>query len=117
MPGNNLFLPPNELPVPTAGEHRAADQLDASLLSVSPPLAATHPHGLEPAIALELHGDLSEVEAEWKAFARSADCTAFQSFDWLANWQQHIGARRGTLPAIVLGRDDRGQLLFILQLA
>jgi len=78
----------------------------------SPPLAAS-----EAVIVLELNGDLAAVEREWKAFESVADCTAFQSFDWLAKWQQHIGARGGGVPAIVIGRDEDGRLLFILQLA
>ena len=41
----------------------------------------------------------------------------FQTFDWLAKWQRHIGRRKDTVPAIVLGGDAEGQLLFILQLA
>jgi CelD/BcsL family acetyltransferase involved in cellulose biosynthesis len=35
----------------------------------------------------------------------------------LSKWQQHIGDLRGTRPAIVLGRDAHGVLLFILPLA
>jgi CelD/BcsL family acetyltransferase involved in cellulose biosynthesis len=66
---------------------------------------------------LRVYGDLTEVEREWKAFERHADCTVFQAFDWLAKWQQHIGNRNGTKPAIVLGNDSNGQLVFILQLA
>ncbi len=90
-------------------------------LSVSPPLSVACPHPVDTAsgsgIHLRVYGDLCEVEQEWKAFERQADHTVFQSFDWLAAWQRHIGARRGTVPAIVLGRDGDGQLLFILQLA
>jgi CelD/BcsL family acetyltransferase involved in cellulose biosynthesis len=41
----------------------------------------------------------------------------FQTFEWLAKWQQHVGNLRGTRPAIVLGRDQQGALLFILPLA
>ena len=68
-------------------------------------------------IDLEICGDLGKIEHEWKRFARTADCTAFQTIEWLAKWQQHIGARRGTVPAIVVGRSAIGRLLFILPLA
>src|SRR5262245_42376407 len=68
-------------------------------------------------ISLRVYGDLGEVEREWKAFERRADCTVFQTFDWLAKWQRHIGKRKDTVPAIVLGGDAEGELLFILQLA
>ncbi len=68
-------------------------------------------------ISLRVYGDLGEVEREWKAFERRADCTVFQTFDWLAKWQRHIGKRKDTIPAIVLGANAEGHLLFILQLA
>ena len=68
-------------------------------------------------ISLRVYGDLCEVEREWKAFQRRADCTVFQTFDWLAKWQRHIGKRKETVPAIVLGASAEGHLLFILQLA
>jgi CelD/BcsL family acetyltransferase involved in cellulose biosynthesis len=70
---------------------------------------------LRPDIQLSLHGDLAEAEAEWRAFEAQADCTAFQSFDWLSAWQRHIGAGEGRQPAIVVGRQN-GQTLFILPL-
>lgn len=66
-------------------------------------------------IELSLHGDLAELEAEWRAFEAQADCTAFQSFDWLSAWQRHIGAGEGAQPAVVIGRQG-GQILFILPL-
>src|SRR5262249_46129002 len=43
--------------------------------------------------------------------------TAFQTFDWLWKWQRHIGAKRGTRPAIVVGRDAAGGLDFIFPFA
>lgn len=67
-------------------------------------------------IQLSLHGDLAEVEADWRAFEAQADCTAFQSFDWLSTWQRHIGASEGVKPAIVIGRQG-GEIIFILPLA
>src|SRR6476646_5592914 len=108
MPESNLMLSPS-------GERRADERMTrrdrrapaAELPSMtSPPLAAS-----EAVIVLELNGDLAAVEREWKAFESVADCTAFQSFDWLAKWQQHIGARGGGVPAIVIGRDEDGRLL------
>lgn len=68
-------------------------------------------------IDLRIVSDLAEVEQQWKTFERRADCTVFQSFDWLAKWQSHIGLRAGTVPAVVLGRDADGDVLFILPLA
>ena len=68
-------------------------------------------------IVLCLHGDLAEIEPEWKAFERHCAGTALQSFDWITNCHRHLGAPKGATPAIVFGRDRYGQLLFILPLA
>ena len=83
------------------------------------PIAAADAPWIAPhcGISLSVYHDLSEIGAEWRAFERQADHTVFQSFDWLAHWQRHVGAQRGTVPAIVVGRDADGELLFILQLA
>jgi CelD/BcsL family acetyltransferase involved in cellulose biosynthesis len=86
---------------------------------VSPPLSAEPP---DPAaarspIALEVHGSLSEIEPEWRAFEARADCTPFQTWDWLDNWQRHIGTRNAITPAIVVGRGPDGEVLVILPLA
>ncbi len=67
-------------------------------------------------ISLEVCTELSVVGEIWRRFQLRADCTVFQSFDWLYHWQSHVGAGRNTIPAIVLGRDN-GQPLFILPLA
>ena len=68
-------------------------------------------------IRLSLHSDLSSIEKDWKSFEQSADCTVFQSFDWLGAWQRHIGSRAGIKPCVVLGIDDEDRLLFIFPLA
>jgi CelD/BcsL family acetyltransferase involved in cellulose biosynthesis len=89
-------------------------------LALSPPLSvAVSPleHLSGSGVSLRVVSDLAEAKDEWKAFEQRADHTPFQSFDWLMAWQRHIGAPRGTIPAIVLGRDGDGELLFILQLA
>ncbi len=69
------------------------------------------------AVKISLTGDLNAIEDEWRRFERRADCTAFQTFDWLAIWQRCIGAPAGVKPAIVTGRQNNGALLFILPLA
>src|SRR5262245_12836618 len=85
----------------------------------SPPLAMVEPADVyaSAGVKLELRGDVASLETEWTAFERSAECTVFQTFGWLAKWQQHIGSLGGTRPAIVLGRSEQGALLFILPLA
>jgi D-aspartate ligase len=69
-----------------------------------------------PRLSVQIFSDLAAVEAEWRQFERSADCTAFQTFDWLAAWQRHVGKRRGTRPAIAVGRFADGAIAFILPL-
>ncbi len=66
---------------------------------------------------LSLTSDLDALEAEYRRFEAIADCTPFQTFDWLASWQRHIGARTGTRPAVVTAAQRDGGLLFILPLA
>lgn len=68
-------------------------------------------------IDIAIHRDLSAVEREWRAFEQRADCSVFQSFGWLSTWQLHIGARKDVRPAIVIGRDARGEILFLLPLS
>lgn len=68
-------------------------------------------------IALSVVSDLCVVEADWRAFELRADGTVFQTFDWLAKWQRHIGTPAHVVPAIVVGRDAGGAILFLLPLA
>jgi CelD/BcsL family acetyltransferase involved in cellulose biosynthesis len=67
--------------------------------------------------AITVYDDLESLEHEWRAFEQFADCTPFQSFDWLSNWQNCIGAMRGVRPVIIAGRGSEGDLLFLLPLA
>jgi CelD/BcsL family acetyltransferase involved in cellulose biosynthesis len=79
-----------------------------------------HVHGpvaLRPAVELTIHDDLAAVEDEWRRFESTADCTVFQCYDWLATWYRHIGRRSNVAPALVIGRRQGGELLFILPLA
>jgi CelD/BcsL family acetyltransferase involved in cellulose biosynthesis len=135
MPQSNVTLRPSNLPgpsehpsdeaaprlaLPQRAGHAGIVELELPL-SASPPLSVASARSAErmsgSGVSLRVYSDLAEVADEWKAFERHADHTVFQSFDWLAAWQRHIGARCGTIPAIVLGRDADGELLFILQLA
>src|SRR4051812_43333219 len=67
-------------------------------------------------IEIAIYDGLDAIEQEWRRFETEADCTVFQSFDWLATWHQHIGRRTGVTPAIVVGRRG-GELLFFAPLA
>ena len=68
-------------------------------------------------VHLSIHGDLAEIESDWRAFERHADCTVFQTYGWMSAWQRNVGVRKGTTPIVVLGRDAGGELLFIVPLA
>src|SRR5438445_6656818 len=68
-------------------------------------------------IRLSISEDLAAVEEEWRAFEQYADCTVFQSYGWLATWHRNIGTRNRVTPAVVVGRDDDGNILFLLPLA
>jgi hypothetical protein len=100
---------------------QAAREEEELPLRASPPLGGAREEIAQAAsrsgIGLRIHGDLDEIGTQWRSFEQEADHTVFQSFDWLANWQRHVGAVRGTVPAIVVGREVDGEILFILQLA
>ena len=68
-------------------------------------------------VRLEIHRDLSEVERDWCEFEQEADATPFQSFAWLATWQRHVGSVQGALPVIIIGRDERHNILFLVPFA
>jgi CelD/BcsL family acetyltransferase involved in cellulose biosynthesis len=68
-------------------------------------------------VSLTVFENLADIENDWRTFERDADCTVFQSFDWLSIWQQHVGSLTGVRPAIIVGRDGAGEMLFILPLA
>ena len=70
-----------------------------------------------PELSVVVHHDLAAAESEWRRFERIADCTAFQTFDWLATWHRHIGQRDGVRPAIAVGSYADGETAFILPLA
>jgi D-aspartate ligase len=63
-----------------------------------------------------IYGDLAAVESDWRRFEREADCTAFQTFDWLSAWHRHIGLRHGVHPAIIIGRYSNDEIAFIMPL-
>src|SRR5580698_8283400 len=65
----------------------------------------------------QIYGDLAAVESDWRRFERNADCTAFQTFDWLSTWHRHIGQRDGVVPVIAVGSFADGATAFILPLA
>jgi len=67
-------------------------------------------------LRLTIHEELEALEQDWRAFQEHADCTVFQSFEWLSAWQRNVGARIGARPLIVAGREPSGQLAFLFPL-
>ena len=74
------------------------------------------PGARPPHVELSLHHDLESIESDWRAFEPSADCTVFQTFDWLSAWFRNIGVHEGVKPAVVIGRHG-GATLFLLPFA
>jgi D-aspartate ligase len=75
-----------------------------------------HLHEIPSKLGLRIHTELAAAEEEWRDFERFADCTAFQTFDWLAAWHRHVGLRERAQPAIVVGRFAEGDIAFLLPL-
>jgi CelD/BcsL family acetyltransferase involved in cellulose biosynthesis len=59
-------------------------------------------------LSLTIYREFDAIEGEWRRFEQAADCTAFQTFAWLATWQRHVGVRVGARPAIAVGRYGDG---------
>lgn len=98
-----------------------SEKLEAQSV-IDRPLAAelvnvASPSMVPDEIQLAVHDDMAAVEQDWRAFELKADCSVFQTFDWLATWQRYIGALNGVQPAIVVGRDAAGDIAFILPLS
>ena len=85
---------------------------DAPVDAPAGTLPGTRPLHLE----LSLHHDLDSIENDWRAFEAGADCTVFQTFDWLSTWFRNIGVHEGVRPAVVIGRHGSA-ILFLLPFA
>ena len=84
------------MPTRAAFDRQFEDVLEASTEDYGnlPPSLAAIPCRVE----LTLHDDLAAIENDWRAFEERADCTVFQTFDWLSAWHRHIGVREGVKP-------------------
>jgi CelD/BcsL family acetyltransferase involved in cellulose biosynthesis len=65
-------------------------------------------------IRFSIHGELSAAEHDWRRFQERADCTVFQTYDWLDAWQKHIGLGSRVTPTIVIGRFTDGAIALLL---
>jgi CelD/BcsL family acetyltransferase involved in cellulose biosynthesis len=68
-------------------------------------------------LALAVYKSLTAVETEWRRFEAVAECTPFQTYEWLAAWQRHVGLCEGVVPAIAVGRFADGKTAIIAPLA
>ena len=100
---------------PISAPRSATIALDASAAVWRRP--ADRVRGAATDLHLELHTALADVESEWRGFENGAECTPFQSFEWLSAWHRHVGVRHGVVPAIALGRYGDGNIAFVLPLA
>jgi CelD/BcsL family acetyltransferase involved in cellulose biosynthesis/predicted ATP-grasp superfamily ATP-dependent carboligase len=92
---------------------------EASPVDVRPMAAARREERLgeiAPKLSLRIYSDLAVIEAEWRLFESVADCTAFQTFDWLATWHRHVGERAGVRPVVAVGRFGEGEIAFLMPL-
>lgn len=67
-----------------------------------------------PSVLLSVHNEFSSVEAVWRRFEDVADGFAFQTFDFLATWFEHIGSKAGVDPQIVVAWGAKAKPLMIL---
>jgi len=87
-------------------------------LSIVPLLRDQYAHGaVLDDVQCTVTSDLAAIENEYRCFEQRADCTPFQTFDWLATWHRCVGEPAGVRAAIVTVRDRSGELLLILPLA
>lgn len=104
------------MPTQVAFDRHIPGVLDAKPEDGCEASAATAPGAGPLHVDLSLHSDLAAIEKDWRAFQERADCTVFQTFDWLATWLRHIGMREGAKPAVVIGR-HQGAILFVMPFA
>src|SRR5215210_2494486 len=64
-------------------------------------------------IRLKVYDSLDEAEAIWRYVERSADCTIFQSYDWVRVWHRHIGTQNKLRPAIVVVHEGDSVLMLL----
>jgi len=69
-----------------------------------------------PAVLLSVHDEFSSVEAIWRQFEKTADCFAFQTFDFLSTWHEHIGSCAQIDVQIVVAWGTSAKPLMILPL-
>jgi len=73
-------------------------------------------HEARPSVLLSVHNEFSSVEAVWRRFEKVADGFAFQTFDFLETWFEHIGSKADIELQIVVAWGSKAKPLMILPL-
>lgn len=64
------------------------------------------------AIRVEVFRSLDDARGAWLVFQERGDLYVFQTFEWLENWQRHVGAKSGVEPCLVTVYDNDDPLYF-----
>ncbi|MEM1045780.1 MAG: GNAT family N-acetyltransferase [Pseudomonadota bacterium] len=64
------------------------------------------------AVKLRVFDRFSDVEAEWKAFQKTAVTTPYQCYEWLEPWHRHVGSAAGIEPVLAFG-EANGEPAFL----
>jgi CelD/BcsL family acetyltransferase involved in cellulose biosynthesis len=85
--------------------------------SIAGPTRAVAPAWSAATLSISVHSELDELAQAWREFEKDADCSVFQTFDWLSAWQRTIGVNRGVTPAVVIAREVDERIIFIVPLS
>lgn len=67
-----------------------------------------------PSLSISVHQDIDAIEATWRAFEKTAVSTLYQTFIWCRAWLDTVAPSLRARPAVVIGRDEAGQIAFLL---
>jgi CelD/BcsL family acetyltransferase involved in cellulose biosynthesis len=95
----------------------AAKVQDPGHASIGRPTRAVTPSWSVASLSISVHNELDELAQAWRGFEKDADCSVFQTFDWLSAWQRTIGVNNGVTPAVIIARDFDERIIFIAPLS
>lgn len=78
--------------------------------------ASNEPKDGRLSVLLSVHNEFSSVETVWRRFEKVADGFAFQTFNFLETWYEHIGSRADIDLQIVVAWGSKAKPLMILPL-
>lgn len=84
--------------------------LSAALPSSDAPAAP------RPFASVVVHTDMRRAQDDWAQLERCAATSAYQLRDWILPWLGSIGRRDGWSPAVIVGRNARGEPVALLPL-